>query len=137
MVTPATPGVTNAPPRRATRRRRSFARRGISTQSGDVVGAFCPPSQMASFQRAAYAGEPGDKTNPLSAPFILANSAVGLVGAMYAGQMASSETLLYAVAALAGAMIGTVVGLRWLSQTVTRYILAVILGAAGLQLLLF
>jgi hypothetical protein len=34
-------------------------------------------------------------------------------------------------------MIGTIVGLRWLSQTTTRYMLAVILGAAGLQLLFF
>jgi len=28
-------------------------------------------------------------------------------------------------------MIGTIVGLRWLSQTMTRYVIAVILGAAG------
>jgi hypothetical protein len=34
-------------------------------------------------------------------------------------------------------MIGTTVGLRWLSQTMTRCVLAVILGAAGVQLLLF
>ena len=34
-------------------------------------------------------------------------------------------------------MIGTIVGLRWLSQTMTRYVLAVILGAAGIQLLFF
>jgi hypothetical protein len=32
-------------------------------------------------------------------------------------------------------MIGTIVGLRWLSQTTTRYVLAAILGAAGVQLL--
>jgi uncharacterized protein len=77
------------------------------------------------------------QTAALSAPFILANSAVGLVGAMYVGQVPSSDTWLYAVAALAGAMIGTTVGLHWLSQTATRYVLAIILGAAGLQLLLF
>jgi uncharacterized protein len=62
---------------------------------------------------------------------------MGLVGAMYAGQVPSSDTWLYAVAALVGAMIGTTVGLHWLSQTATRYALATILGAAGVQLLLF
>jgi uncharacterized protein len=38
-------------------------------------------------------------------------------------------------AALAGAMIGTIVGLRWLSEAMTLYVIAVILGAAGVQLL--
>ncbi len=56
---------------------------------------------------------------------------------MYAGQMPSLDTWLYAVAALVGAMIGTTVGLRWLSQIATRYALAAILAAAGLQLLFF
>jgi uncharacterized membrane protein YfcA len=73
----------------------------------------------------------------LSAPFILANSLLGLVGALYAGQVPSGQTWLYAIGALAGAMIGTLVGLRWFSQAATRYVLAVILGAAGLQLLTF
>jgi hypothetical protein len=41
------------------------------------------------------------------------------------------------VAALAGAAIGTVLGLRWLSQSTTRYALAGILGTAGIQLLFF
>lgn len=77
------------------------------------------------------------QTAALSAPFIWANSAVGLVGAMYAGQTPSGETRLYALAALAGAMIGTTVGLRFLSQTMTGYVLAVVLGTAGLQLLAF
>ena len=77
------------------------------------------------------------QTAALSAPFILANSAVGLAGAMYAGQSPSPDTWLYALAALAGAMVGTAVGLRWLSQTITRYVLAIVLGTAGLQLLFF
>jgi uncharacterized membrane protein YfcA len=77
------------------------------------------------------------QTAVLSAPFILANSAVGLVGAMVIGQTPSPETWVYAIATLAGAMIGTIVGLRWLSQTVTRYVLAAILATAGLQLLFF
>jgi uncharacterized membrane protein YfcA len=40
-----------------------------------------------------------------------------------------------ALAALGGAMIGTIVGLRWLSEAMTLYVIAVILGAAGVQLL--
>jgi uncharacterized protein len=44
---------------------------------------------------------------------------------------------LYAIAAAAGAIIGTSAGLRWLSQTMTRYILAAVLGAAGIQFLFF
>jgi uncharacterized membrane protein YfcA len=76
------------------------------------------------------------QTAALSAPFILANSAVGLLGATYAGQAPSPQTWIYAVAALVGAMIGTSVGLRWLSQTTTRYVLATILATASIQLLL-
>ena len=77
------------------------------------------------------------QTAALSAPFILANSAVGLVGAVYAGQTPAADTWLFMLATLGGAMIGTIVGLRWLSQTMTRRVLAAILGAAGIQLLLF
>jgi uncharacterized protein len=77
------------------------------------------------------------QTAALSAPFILANSVVGLAGAMYIGQSPTAGTWLFALAALGGAMIGTIVGLRWLSQTTTRYVLAVILGAAGIHLLFF
>jgi uncharacterized membrane protein YfcA len=77
------------------------------------------------------------QTAALSAPFILASSVVGLAGAMYAGQTPTADTWLFALAALEGAMIGTIVGLRMLSQTMTRYVLAAILCAAGIQLLFF
>jgi uncharacterized membrane protein YfcA len=76
------------------------------------------------------------QTATLSAPFILANSIVGLGATIYAGQFPAHDTWIYAAAALIGAMIGTVAGLRWLSQRMTRYILAAILGTAGIQLLL-
>ena len=75
------------------------------------------------------------QTAALSAPFILANSAAGLAGAMAIGQTPCPETGVYAIAALAGAMIGTTAGLRWLSQTMTRHVLAAILATAGLQLM--
>jgi uncharacterized membrane protein YfcA len=77
------------------------------------------------------------QTAALSAPFILANSAVGLVGALLAKQSPSDQLGLFAVAALGGAIIGTAIGLRWLGQTATRSILACILVAAGIQLLFF
>ena len=77
------------------------------------------------------------QTAALSAPFILANSAVGLLGAVLTGQTPSHQTWAFAIAALTGAIIGTTIGLRWLSQNVTRHVFAVILGAAGLQLLFF
>ena len=77
------------------------------------------------------------QTAALSAPFVLANSIVGLAGALYAGQAPAAQTWQYAHAALAGAMIGTTIGLRWLSQTMTRYTLAAILVAAGIQLVVF
>lgn len=76
------------------------------------------------------------QTAALSAPFILANSVVGLLGATYAGQSPSEQTWLYALAALVGAMLGAMIGLRSLSETMTRYVLAAILGTAGFQLLL-
>ncbi|MGY8633348.1 sulfite exporter TauE/SafE family protein [Bradyrhizobium sp. 14AA] len=77
------------------------------------------------------------QTAALSAPFILGNSAIGLVGALHVGQMPATQTWLYALGALAGAMAGTTIGLRWLSQAATRYILAAVLGSAGVQLVAF
>lgn len=73
----------------------------------------------------------------LSAPFILANSAVGLVGVVFAGQLPSSHFGLYAMAVLGGAILGTTIGLRWFGQAATRFVLAGILLAAGIQLVFF
>ena len=77
------------------------------------------------------------QTAALSAPFILANSTVGLVGVLFAGQLPSSHFGLYAMAALGGAVLGTTIALRWLSQAATRFVLAGILLAAGIQLVFF
>jgi uncharacterized membrane protein YfcA len=103
----------------------------VSGLTGVGGGVFLAPILIA-FQWASPR-----QTAALSAPFILANSAVGLAGAMVRGQTPSPEIWMYAIATLAGAMIGTTVGLRWLSQTVTRYVLTTILATAGLQLLFF
>jgi uncharacterized protein len=77
------------------------------------------------------------QTAALSSPFILANSTVGLLAVLYAGQFPSPHFPTYAAAALGGSVIGTAVGLKWFSQDLTRYILAAILLAAGVQLLCF
>jgi uncharacterized protein len=76
------------------------------------------------------------QTAALSAPFILANSAMGLAGSLYAGQLPNHDIWLFAVACLFGAAAGAAVAVRWLSQKHTRFILAAILGLAGVQLLL-
>ncbi|OKO72112.1 brp/Blh family beta-carotene 15,15'-monooxygenase [Bradyrhizobium sp. NAS80.1] len=103
----------------------------ISGLTGVGGGVFLAPVLV----RTRWASP--KQTAALSAPFIVGNSAVGLVGALHAGQAPSSQTWLYALGALAGAMIGTMIGLRWLSQATTRYILAAVLGFAGLQLVVF
>ena len=77
------------------------------------------------------------QTAALSAPFILSNSIVGLMAVLYAGQLPSPHLALYAAGALGGAIAGTAIGLRWFSQGATRYVLAAILLAAGVQLLVF
>ncbi|SDH44799.1 hypothetical protein SAMN05216338_1009113 [Bradyrhizobium sp. Rc2d] len=74
------------------------------------------------------------QTAALSPPFILANSTVGFVGALFTGQFPSSDLALYAISALAGAVAGTVIGLKWLSQTAIRFILVAVLLVAGIQL---
>jgi uncharacterized membrane protein YfcA len=102
----------------------------ISGLTGVGGGVFMTPllivSGWVSPRRAAT----------LSPPFILCNSVVGLVGVLLAGQKPTPGTFLYSVGALAGAVIGTTIGLRWMSERATRYVLAAILLFAGLRLLL-
>jgi uncharacterized membrane protein YfcA len=103
----------------------------ISGLTGVGGGVFLAPALLA----LRWASP--KQTAALSAPFILANSAVGLVGVLFAGQLPSPHFGLYALAALCGAALGTAIGLRWLGQAATRFALAAILLAAGIQLLLF
>jgi uncharacterized membrane protein YfcA len=64
---------------------------------------------------------------------------LNIVAAAYSAWLFNRASLVdwIKLAALAGAVIGTIVGLRWLSQTTTRFMLAAILEAAGIQLLFF
>ena len=72
----------------------------------------------------------------LSAPFILANSVLGFAGTVIAGESVSSDTWLYAVAALIGAATGGIIRLRWMSGSAIRIVLAVLLIIAGCRLIL-
>ena len=63
--------------------------------------------------------------NPAKQPNVKAQdgqafSTVGLVGVLFAGQSPSPHFGLYAMAALGGAVVGTAIGLRWLTQAATR-----------------
>ena len=102
----------------------------VSGLTGVGGGVFLAPALIA-----LHWGSPKE-TAALSAPFILLNSIVGLIGVLFAGQLPSPSFAWYAAAALGGAAVGTAIGLKFLSQTATRYVLAVILLAAGLELLL-
>lgn len=101
----------------------------ISGLTGVGGGVFLTPLLIAlgwmSPRRAAA----------LSPPFILCNSVAGLLGVLIAGQELAPGTALYSLGALAGAVVGTMIGLRWMSERGTRFALAVILLFAGLQLL--
>jgi hypothetical protein len=103
----------------------------VSSLTGVGGGVFLAPTLIA----LRWASP--KQTTALSAPFILANSTAGLIGVLSAAQFPSSHFGLYAVAALGGAIAGTAIGLKWLSQVATRYILCAILITAGAQLLCF
>ena len=75
------------------------------------------------------------RTAGVSAPFILANSVVGYVGTFLAGQRVTSEVGWYAAAAMLGSIAGTTIGLRWMSDRSTRFVLAAILLFGGVRLL--
>lgn len=103
----------------------------VSGITGVGGGVFLAPALIA----LGWASP--KQTAALSAPFILANSVVGLVGALLARQTPSAQLGLYAVVTLCGAIAGTAIGLRWLGQIATKSILAAILVTAALQLLVF
>jgi len=74
-------------------------------------------------------------TAALSPPFILCNSVVGLLGALLAGQRFAADTVLFSAGALTRAILGSSIGLRWMSERATRYVLAIVLMFAGFRLL--
>jgi uncharacterized protein len=57
------------------------------------------------------------------------------IGQLLAAQNPAPGTALYAIGALAGAIAGATIGLRWMSERATRFALAIILLLAGARLL--
>ncbi len=102
----------------------------ISGLTGVGGGVFLTPVLIA-LGWATPRGAAG-----ISAPFILCNSALGFVGVLLAGQRLTTSVVPYAIGALGGAAIGTSIGLRWMTQNATRYILAAILLFAGVRMML-
>jgi uncharacterized protein len=102
----------------------------LSGLTGVGGGVFLTPALLAlgwaSPKRAAA----------LSPPFILCNSIFGFAAVLLSGQHVAPGSPLYATGALAGAVAGTAIGLRWMSEQATRYMLATILVFAGVRLLL-
>jgi uncharacterized membrane protein YfcA len=101
----------------------------ISGLTGVGGGVFLTPLLIA------FGWAPPRGAAALSPPFILCNSMVGLAGVLLAGQTLAPDMVVYSVGALGGAIIGTVIGLRWMSERGTRYVLAAILLFAGVRLL--
>jgi uncharacterized membrane protein YfcA len=60
---------------------------------------------------------------------------LGFGGALVAGQRLAPNTAYYAMAALAGSILGTAIGSRWMTERTTQYVLATIMLFAGLRLL--
>jgi hypothetical protein len=63
------------------------------------------------------------------------SQARGLGGVLLAGQGFAPGAMLYSLGSFARAVIGTAIGLRWVSERTTRYALAAILLFAGFRLL--
>lgn len=82
----------------------------ISGLTGVGGGVFLTPLVIAlgwaSPKRAAT----------ISPPFILCNFVVGLLGVLLAGQKLAPGTPFYSLGALSGAVIGTAISLRWMSE---------------------
>ena len=72
----------------------------------------------------------------ITAPFILANSIAGLAGNLVSLQRLPVELPYFVLAALLGAMLGTQLGITWLSVRALQRALAVVLVVAALKFIL-
>jgi uncharacterized protein len=73
-------------------------------------------------------------TAGISAPFIMVNSVAGLAGSSFAAQSLPASMLLFAACALAGAFVGTWLGIRKLPPRALIVMLAVVMTIAGIKL---
>jgi hypothetical protein len=77
--------------------------------------------RFPSFTVEAQRHDPRSRRVDQTQPFILCNSVVGLGGVFLARQTLAPGILLYSVGALAGAVIGTAISIRWMSERAIRY----------------
>jgi len=105
-----------------------FTRGGIGLLSGltGVGGGIFLSPFLVLF---GWAG--ARQTSGITAPFILVNSLAGLAGNIVAVRSLPADLTYFAVAALAGALIGTQLAIRWLSPRVLLQVLAVVLVIAA------
>jgi uncharacterized membrane protein YfcA len=75
------------------------------------------------------------QTSGITAPFILVNSLAGLAGNIVAVRTVPEEMIYFAGAALLGALIGTQLGIRWLSPRILLRVLAAVLIIAAAKFL--
>jgi uncharacterized membrane protein YfcA len=71
----------------------------------------------------------------IAAGFILLNSIAGLAGYFTTGQSLPDGVPILVIAALAGGVIGSELGLRKLSPTKLRKVLAIVLAIAGIKMI--
>ena len=102
----------------------------LSGLSGTGGGIFLSPLLLL------FSWANARQASGLVAPFILVNSVAALAGNVAALRSLPGELPLFIVAALAGALAGTQVGIRWVSsETLQRLLGVVLLVAAGKFLL--
>jgi uncharacterized protein len=102
----------------------------LSGLTGTGGGIFLSPFML-------FTGWAGTRpTSGVSAAFILANSVAGLAGNVASMQNLPGALPVWAVAAGAGALIGTQLGTRHLANKSIRRALAAVLIVAGLKLML-
>jgi len=102
----------------------------ISGLTGVGGGIFLSPALLV----LNWAGP--KTTAGISAPFILVNSIVALIAGTLTVQTLPRELPLLAAAALAGALLGTWLGLERLKQKGLLVTLAIVMSLAGVKLLL-
>lgn len=101
----------------------------ISGLTGTGGGIFLSPLLLL----LAWAGP--KTTAGISAPFIMVNSIVALVAGWHVTKSLPAELPWLALSALAGALVGTWAGLRWLKQKALLVTLAVVMTLAAIKLL--
>jgi uncharacterized membrane protein YfcA len=102
----------------------------LSGLTGTGGGIFLTPMLLL----FGWAG--ARQASTLSAPFILLNSIAALAGNISSVQSLPAEMPILVAAAIAGAVLGTQIGVRWVSTTTLQRLLgAVLLIAAGKFLL--